>query len=117
METIKKWKCTCGKKAEEFSFCDECEAKNKLTAFLEGEKGNVPRYIGEPIEDWVENHDTRLMNFVLDIVGEEVEKKISFYEEMMQKAKDKKRLSAWSDFSSKKQSLYHIKQILTNLKK
>ena len=35
METIKKWKCTCGKKAEEFSLCNECEAKNKLTAFLE----------------------------------------------------------------------------------
>ena len=64
----------------------------RLTAFLEGEKeifdfnwykddvkrklyeGQLDRsYLVEKMED----HDTRLINFVLDIVGEEIEKEIT----------------------------------------
>ena len=57
METIKKWKCTCGKKAEEFSLCNECEAKNKLTAFLEEEREKFNLQFCENYDWWITDEE------------------------------------------------------------
>ena len=53
---------------------------------------------------------------MLDTVLKEIEEKLSFYKEMMGKAKNTNRLSAWSDFNSKHQALDTLKNKLLDSK-
>lgn len=98
----KQWKCVCNKEAEEFSLCDDCEVKNKLTAFLEEKESFDCGNCGHNC--YMRNHNYEIINTLLDIVGEEIGKLYEPYEGEEQ-------------IMIEHHTLDRVSQILTNLKK
>lgn len=81
---------------------------NKLTAFLEEENKEFIRYYDVPLGDLL-IRDAKLINTLLDIVGEEIEKE-RYYHPILAEL----RCGSYGGYIV---DLHDIKQILTNLKK
>lgn len=77
-----------------FEYCTSEHDCEKFTSLRANEKCNeIKSFLKQSFIKFLESECERLTD------------KIKFYEEMMGKAKNKNRLAAWSDFSSKKQAL------------